>query len=158
ERILWDGDEKLKVLSAGLSWSPDGRLLAYAAAEKGQNGSAVYALDLNNGAASRISQRVQNRVVNVAWLSDGSGLLVNRNTSNDASDGQIWFAPYPAAEMSPVTNDLQNYSLFSLSISSGNRAVVIDARSDPEIWLAPDGHVDHAQKIFAGNRLRLEGQ
>jgi len=158
EQTLWKGDEVRKLLSAGASWSPDGSLLAFSALEAGQDGSAIYAINVNDGAIKKISETVDNRIVNVAWMPDGSGFLVDRNTSNDASDGQIWFSAYPGGEMRPVTNDLQNYALFSLSVSQNGKAAVIDSRTDPEMWLEPDGDLQRAQKILSGNRIRLEGQ
>ena len=158
EQVIWKSDEDVRPWGASLAWSPDGQVIAFSAIEKGQPGSAIFAINVNDRSLNRISGRVDNRIVNIAWLHDGSGLLINRNTSNDASDGQIWFAPYPSGEIRPVTNDLQNYALFNLSVSENGKAAVIDSRTDPEMWFAPNGDLENAQKIVSGNRIRLEGQ
>lgn len=156
ERILLERSGSDSVLGSGISWSPNGQIITFAGL--GADGSALFSLNIADGSVNKIGNSVDNRIVNLVWLPDGSGLLVNRNTGNDAGDGQIWYAPYSGGEMQKVTNDTLNYSLFSLSVSSDNKISVLLARTDPQIWIASDGDLQLQRQILVGNRLRTEGQ
>jgi DNA-binding winged helix-turn-helix (wHTH) protein/Tol biopolymer transport system component len=157
ERVFLRLTKPDEVIGGGISWSPDGKSIAFSAPNRKGNGTVTLAANTGDGSISQIGEPVPNRIVNVAWRPDGRGLLINRNSANDAGDGQIWTVSYPGGEMQKVTNDTLNYSLFSLSVSADNRAAVLQARTDPEIWVAPDGDMQRSRRIFEGTRFRSEG-
>jgi len=156
ERVLAILEKPENAFGGGVSWSPDGQLIAFAASCV--EGTRILAASTSDGSISKIGEPVGNRIVNLAWMPDGKGLIVNRNSSNDAGDGQVWQAPYPQGEMQKITTDTHNYSLFSLSVSSDNRLAVLQARMDPKIWITSDGDTRKSRQILEGTRFRAEGQ
>src|SRR5207247_2413329 len=93
----------------GISWSPDGKMIVFSAVDSASGGSKLMSADTVDGRLDQIGNLVANTIVNVVWLPDGSGLIVNRNSANDAGDGKLWFVSYPQGETRQVTNDTANY-------------------------------------------------
>jgi len=156
-RVFEPGEPVKTVVGSAVSWSPDGHTIAFAGTSPGEKGTSIFGLRAEDGAITRIGDPVPNRIVNIEWLDDGKGLLVNRNTSNEANDGKIWLVPYPTGEPQCLTNDAQNYSNFSLSAASNNRAVILNARIDPQIWIVPNGDLAKKIPVLTGSRFRSEG-
>lgn len=157
ERVVLVRESAENMVVGGVSWSPDGQLIAFAAEDKKERGTSLLAVNTADNSIKKIGHTVANRIVNMLWMANGSGLIVNRNTTNNAKDGRIWFAPYPQGEMRPITNDTLNYSLFSLSASMDRKLAVVQSRSDPQIRLAPEGDLQKSVNTLGGTRSRAEG-
>ncbi len=156
ERILLTREGKEKMYANGISWSPDGTMIAFAAADGLGRGSALLTVNVNDGSIGKICQ-VGNLIVNLAWLHDQSGLILNRGTGGGANDGQLWQVTYPGGELSNLSNDTLSYSGISLSVSADNKVVVVPSHSDTEIWTAPAMDLAHARRLLAGSWARREG-
>ena len=84
---------------------------------------------------------------NVAWFSDGSGLtFIAREQRIGAT--QIWQTSYPGGEVRRITNDLNSYDFYSLTLTADAKALVA-VQSDPvsQIWIAPEGDASRARLI-----------
>ena len=158
ERVLTVREYPENTVSRGIAWSPDGRLIAFAATDVQNGGTALLAVDPTDGNVTKIGKTVENRIVNIFWKPDGSGLFVNRNTSNDAGDGKIWFVPYPEGEPTQVTDDSLNYHISTLSVSSDEKLLAVQDRADPQIRIAFNGNIERSQNILEGTRFRSEGR
>ena len=139
----------------GISWSPDGRFIAYATPADG--GYRLSVLDSNDNSVKPLGETVANRIVNVAWLGDGSGVLSIRNMDPHPNDGQVWFVSYPSGEARLVTEETQTYSFGSLSVSADNQLAILQTRSDPYIAVAAAGDLTNSKPIVTGTRPRGEG-
>jgi Tol biopolymer transport system component/DNA-binding winged helix-turn-helix (wHTH) protein len=157
ERVLTIQEKPENIVGSGVSWSPDGQRVVFAASDPEGKGTTLLSASTADGRITKIGKTVGNRIVNIAWLADGSGLIVNRNSSNDASDGQIWFVPYPHGEAQPITNDSLSYAGSSLSLSSNNKLVTVQTRVDPQIRMGACGDLPNSEKILDGSRSRAEG-
>lgn len=157
ERVLTVREKPENTVGMGVSWSPDGKTIAIAASDVNAGGTGILAVDVENGSISKIGAPVENRIVNLVWLADGSGLVFNRNTANNANDGHIWLMPYPLGAAQRITNDTLSYSFSSLSVSSDNKLAVMQARSDPQIRMAAGGDMQTSRNILEGARFRAEG-
>src|SRR4030095_12537023 len=95
----------------GPSWSPDGKLIASGLVDPSTVGTTVIAVEVESGAERPITSQkwCVNCVGQVAWLADGSGLLLLALDPGPRSR-QIWQLSYPGDEPRPITNDLNNYS------------------------------------------------
>jgi Tol biopolymer transport system component len=155
ERVLAIREKPENIVGIGVSWSPDGQQVAFAASEG--KGTTLLSASTADGRITKIGKTVGNRIVNIAWLADGSGLIVNRNSSNDAGDGQLWFVPYPQGEEEPITNDSLTYAWSSMSLSSNNKLVTVQTRVDPQIRMGACGDLQNSGKILDGSRSRAEG-
>ena len=89
----------------------------------------------------------------VAWLADGSGLLLLVFDPGPRSV-QIWQISYPGDETRKVTNDLNNYSRLSLTADS-SAIVTVQTEGASTIWVAPQGDASRATQISSG---RYDGQ
>ncbi|HYJ91600.1 MAG TPA: winged helix-turn-helix domain-containing protein, partial [Pyrinomonadaceae bacterium] len=152
ERVLTVREYPENTVSRGIAWSPDGRLIAFAGVDAETGGTALLAVSPADGSITKIGNSVKNRIVSIVWKPDGTGLFVNRNTSNDAGDGKVWFVPYPDGEPQQITDDSLNYQISTLSISADNKVVAVQARADSQISIALAGNVEKSEIILEGTR------
>jgi len=143
----------------GPSWSPDGTLIASGVINPdpstGGAYSTVIAVEVESGAERQITSQkwCQGCVGQVAWLADGSGLLLLALDPGPRSV-QIWQISYPGDETRKVTNDLNNYSRLSLTADSST-IVTVQTEGASTIWVAPQGDASRARQISSG---RYDGQ
>jgi eukaryotic-like serine/threonine-protein kinase len=141
---------------SGLSWSPDGKVIAAPGGSwTGGMHLTVIVVQVEDGAQRELtSQRWQN-VGRVAWLSDGSGLIVTAN-ERESIFAQIWQVSYPGGEARKITNDLNDYGRASLTRDS-NALVVTQADTLSNIWIAPDGEASRARQLPSNRYEGLGG-
>lgn len=95
----------------GLSWSPDGKLIAVGAgSSEGGSKATVVGVDVATGEIRRLTSYDWSYVSQVAWLGDGSGLVVSANQLVGPGV-QLWLVSLPGGEVRRVTNgfDLNDY-------------------------------------------------
>ena len=156
-RNLGDGFSR-----GGPSWSPDGKLIASGVnsssdAGTGRPYSTVIAVEVESGAEKPINSQkwCVGCVHQVAWLADGSGLLLLVLEPGPRSV-QIWQISYPGDEKRKVTNDLNRYS--RLSLTADSRAIVtVQTEGASTIWVAPQGVASRARQISSGRYDGLFG-
>ena len=102
-----------------LAWSPDGRTLAAVSGNADSSGEHmnVVALNVDDGSEKVITPHRMAFLGNLAWLSDGSGLLMVATDRLPRTD-QIWYLSYPAGIARRLTNDVHFYSALSLHPNS----------------------------------------
>jgi serine/threonine protein kinase/Tol biopolymer transport system component len=120
----------------GLDWSPDGKLVAaldgtYA----GGFHMRVIGVNVEDGSETPISARQWFAVLQVKWLNDGSGLILNA-ADESVSPIQLWYVSYPAGESERITNDSNDYYGVSLSAKSAALVTVQSTRLI-NTWVAP---------------------
>jgi Tol biopolymer transport system component len=133
------------------SWSPDGKKIA-CIVEGGYEGSFVNLIEvrLEDVEEKRITSRGWYDIQRVAWLSDGSGLMISGADQASAFfAAQIWRVSYPSGEAQRITADLNNYAGLSLTANSDSLVAVQLSRL-ADIWVAPSGEVNRATQITAG--------
>ncbi|HSS18812.1 MAG TPA: winged helix-turn-helix domain-containing protein [Pyrinomonadaceae bacterium] len=143
--------------SSGLSWSPDGLSIAVAANKANDRRSEILAVAVADGDIRKISGQDWGAVGNLAWQADGSGLLLTARNSQTARRSEIWFVPYPAGEPRKITNDLNQYLIDTLSLSSNGILAVLQGHMESEIWQAPDGDPQRTRLVLQGIAPRYEG-
>jgi serine/threonine protein kinase/Tol biopolymer transport system component len=135
--------------SSGLSWSPDGKLLACPAGNyAGGFHLTVATVDVATGEQKEIANRKFIDIGRVSWLSDGSGVLVNAMETG-AFQNQIWLLPYPAGEAQRVTHDLNDYGGTSLTADSRS-LVTVQFDLSSNVWVAPANDLMHGKQITTG--------
>jgi Tol biopolymer transport system component/DNA-binding winged helix-turn-helix (wHTH) protein len=142
-----------------LSWSPDGSTIALSArAEDNQPQLAsIFLLDVASGQLRPLSDTHWRDVGAVAWLKDGSGLLVSASRAGSEDDRQIWLVPYPNGEVRRITNDLFNYGNI-LSVTSDSHSVATtQVQQNTNVWVGSGNDLTSARQITFGSSNRGDG-
>jgi eukaryotic-like serine/threonine-protein kinase len=135
--------------SSGLSWSPDGKLIASpAGAYAGGFHLTVVTVDVLSGGQKEITSHRFTDIGRVSWLSDGSGVLVNAQEPG-AYQNQIWMLPYPTGEAQRLTRDLNDYRGTSLTADSRS-LVTVQYDGTANVWVAPASDLMRGKQITTG--------
>ena len=142
--------------SVGLAWSPDGRTVAVG--NKTTDGQEqISAVSVADSSVAPLGARAWGVTGNLAWLPDGSGVVLLARENLATRKAQIWFAPFPTGEAKRVTNDLNFYQANSLSMSADGTLAVLHGFIQSAIWTAPRGDSKRAHRVLQGVAPRYEG-
>lgn len=103
------------------SWSPDGKFIAYNHLSFDGTPRGVDLFDLARGKASTFVAFTDRDTAELAWLPDGSGLLIGYANGNDTSHWQIGFISYPVGQFHTITKDTGNY--YDLTVSTDGKSI-----------------------------------
>lgn len=129
------------------AWSPDGKVIACPAGRTGKEGyDSVVEAQVENGLVKTISRGQLENIEQVAWLTDGTGLIVIAAEKETAGRLQIWHLSYPGGAPRRITNDLNGYSRLSLTADS---KILVSSRIEmrTSIWHVPNGDASLAKQI-----------
>ena len=117
----------------GVSWSPDGKTIVTPVGFHVENYMSVAAVSVASGEVKLITPRRWGQVRQVAWLGDGSDMLV---TAQDQGTDtfNIWQLSYPTGEAQKLTNDLNSYPFISLTADARLLAAMQTERAS-NIWV-----------------------
>ena len=138
-----------------VSWSSDGRYVAFSVVQPGkQADSVIDLLDVKSGTMKEF-YRTQDAVGAVAWLRDGSGMLAQM-VDHKLGTGQIYFLSFPDAKRQRFTNDLLFYSSCCLNLTSDDKDLVaIQINQMSDIYSVPSGDAAEARQITSGAPMFL---
>jgi Tol biopolymer transport system component/DNA-binding winged helix-turn-helix (wHTH) protein len=137
----------------GAAWSPDGKTIAIGARIPGGgagNTMNVVAVEVEGGRERPIGSERWFDVEQVAWLADGSGLVMNAQQSSSVPR-QLWELSYPGGLARRITNDMNGYWSGVVGVTSDSStlvAVPMDMLSN--LWIAPRDEVSRARQISFG--------
>ncbi|HSE33603.1 MAG TPA: DPP IV N-terminal domain-containing protein [Pyrinomonadaceae bacterium] len=142
------------------AWTPDGKMLAVGYGTKVLGPSAdsyamtIAAVSLANPSLKPLTSRNWPYTGNAAWFSDSSGLVFIAN-EHLVDQPQVWQASYPGGEARRITNDLNSYDYYSLTLTADAKAFIA-VQTDPvsNIWIAPEGDAGRARTITSGRNVR----
>ncbi len=141
----------LDVEFTGVRWSPDGKRLAVVRTDVDDPGGLAASLsevDVATGKVSRMAGRRWRDVRGLAWLPDGSGLLL-AGLDKSGSPDQLWLVAYPGGERSRLSNDLLAYT--SVSVSADGKSIVgTQWNVSSALWAAPAASPDAARQVTTG--------
>ena len=136
------GEQSLLVrtgsIPSGMSWSPDGKYIAFALTfASAQESRQILLFDVAKNQEIPLASMPDKRFIDVSWTPDSRGLLVlYRDKSTNYSRGQIGYLSYPDAKFEPVTNDTNNYNSVALS-GDGRTLATIQTQNVAEIDILP---------------------
>ncbi len=133
----------------GPAWSPDEKLIACSVGVYDASMRLV-GISVEDGSEQPLSAYKWQWVGRLAWLQDGSGLVVS---ARDASSGysQLWYVSYPLGEVRRISNDLSDYSARGVSVTSDS-SVIVSVQSDylSGIWVASRNQRSPARQLTFG--------
>ena len=117
------------------AWSPDGTVIA-AGIETFAGGvqATVVVVPAEGGAEREILSGSWWNVGEIAWLPDGSGLVLNAQDKPMFLASQIWELSYPAGEARRITNDLNFYEGVSVN-GDGTALVTVQQDLSADLWV-----------------------
>jgi len=142
--------------NANVTWSVDGRALARVSLES-REGVSKWILETisPNTGEVRDVHAFSTPMGSAAWLPDGSGLLAT-GIDPESGLGQLWFVSYPKGEVSRFSNDLSDYQLCCLEVTSdGHSLVTLRETRLSDLWLAKADGSD-ARQITSNQNLGLD--
>lgn len=139
----------------GPAWSPDGKFIAYAASGTGADDirhMRVFVTNVEDKTERQLSQQSWGEIGRVAWLGDGSGLVISAREEKDGPR-QLWFVAYPDGAARKISNDLNDYDSVSVSGADQSLAAVL-TQSTFSISVTPQGaqakpDLTQTREIFA---------
>ena len=134
ERILEIVTSSSSNFPRSLSWSPDGKTIAYGRFQPDNAVGGVDVLDLASGKARKFARFDDKGISELKWLPDGHALLIVYQDS--PTRVQIGSISYPRGQFQPVTRDVNRYSTLTLS-SDGKTLATIQVRVAQSLSLIP---------------------
>ena len=144
----------------GLAWSPDGRVIVCPiGTDTGGSHSTLAEVPVEGGEPRVITQHSWNQIGRVAWLGDGSGLVVIGGDrpipSFTGTTAQVWHVAYPGGTTRRVTDVLDGYHHASLGLTPDGRSIVVTQEdTSARIWV---GSLDGAAAPARGDFRQVTG-
>ena len=144
-------------------WSPDGRTVAVAIGSENKNeftglnlGMTPTVISVADGSVKRVAPSRWIYIGRVGWFNDGSGLVFVAR-EQQMSPPQLWQISYPEGEAQRITNDLNSYEIYNLTVTDDD-SNLIAVQSDPvsNIWVAAVGQPG-SEKPLTVRKNALEG-
>lgn len=134
----------------GPAWSPDGKVIAYAigGVEDKKYLMRIVCVGVEDGKETTFTSQVWRLIMDMGWLSDGSGLIVNGRDQSSPIDSAIpiWHISYPQGATRRITNDLRKYYRMSMAAGS-NSLVAVEDEISSNLWIASSGESGRAEQI-----------
>jgi len=134
-------------------WSADGTSIAAAIRPRGPDTDSAVQLvvvDASTGNITPVGSARWGNFESLAWLGDGSGLIVAGQPRDEAATAerrfQLWLVAYPDGRLSRLTNDTADYSDVTTS-SDGRLVAAMQTRQGSRVWRAPNGNLAEATEI-----------
>jgi Tol biopolymer transport system component len=160
EFLNWEAGDSVYQHGAP-AWSPDGKVVAFSIIAKDGGGRRmkVVGVALADRTESTLIPPSWSNIRDVAWLPDGSTLIINGR--DESADGeprmQVWRVPLAGGEARRITNDLNNY--FSISLSAdGNTLIALQWQATAGLWIGPAENPSTAAPVTSGTLDRKDGQ
>lgn len=159
EFLNWEAGDSVYQRGAP-AWSPDGKVIAFSIiATEGGGRMKVIGVRVADRTASTLISPSWLNIRDVAWVPDGSALIINGR--DEASEGeprlQVWRVPLAGGEARRITNDLNNY--FSISLSAdGSTLIALQWQTTSGLWIAPAENPSAAAQVTAGTLDRQDGR
>ena len=142
ERIVLTRSETERFLSHGPSWSPDGKQIACQVVRgQTQTSDLVYrvvGVDVENGAQRLLTAQQWEGSGRLAWLRDGSGLVMVGTKQGEAGTtarDAVWFIAQPGGAIRRINTDLNRHHYSSVSVTDDGLALlVISFNRNSQIW------------------------
>ncbi len=135
EKTLFSGPVTL-ALSRYVTWSPDGKRIAWSISAAGKALGGIVMFDVASGKALPFATFDDKGVASLAWLPDGSGLLIGYRSMETVGHMQIGVLSYPEAKFRAVTRDTNSYTSFSVS-ADGKVIASVQAKESSRLNLLP---------------------
>ena len=157
EREVAKPPDETSFVGLGSTWSPDGSSIAIGISRtETKSNYEIFTIDTADGGLKQLTNSDWSRIGAMAWLLDGSGLIVAGQKA-DSTHQQLWFVSYPGGEVKHLISDL---NLYGSTITIGrdqNTLLAMQVQTQSNIWTAPAADLSQAKQITFGSIGRMDG-
>jgi Tol biopolymer transport system component len=154
-----DGSGEVRIVSRkqpeifgdGLAWSPVRQVIACAAGSVDDRGRYLNLVEvqLEDGVEKVLTPKRWTGVGPMAWLADGSGLLMLADDEASIFSPQVWQVSYPYGDARRITTDLvSSYQNLSLT-TDATMLLTEQLNQTSDVWIASGG-TNQARQITSG--------
>lgn len=143
EQEVFSRQHPERLALSGISWSPDGKIIAAGASRHDDTEAAVLGVPIKGGEAFEITPWSWSSIRGVVWQNDGHNILFSAHLPNNNAL-QVWRVAYPEKTVVPVTTDNNQYEEATLA---ANMLVATQTYEVADLWsadalhqLTTDGH------------------
>jgi serine/threonine protein kinase len=119
-----------------LSWSPDGKQIAYALPPSSRAQGEIALLDVATTKTSTLADFNDKQIFELHWMPDGRGLMVVYGARPNIQQAQIGYVSYSAGTFHTITRDTNRYSTLTLS-SDGKMMASVQVKTTRSFYLLP---------------------
>jgi serine/threonine protein kinase len=136
----------------GLSWSPDGSVIACGVLMNGIASPAqLIGVPVHGGTEQILTSSGFRDIFHVIWLGDGSGMVITAKPQGSSNGVQIFLVLYPSGKTRRITNDLNSYGQSSLGLTADGRTIITtQTETSMQIFVLNDNK-DSAQAVRVSN-------
>ena len=135
---------------SSVSWSPDGKTIATPIANSKESWMSIATVSVATGEVKPLPTRKWVEVRQAIWFDDRTILASAEESPGEAF--MIWRVFYPSGEATSLTNDLNWYSLLSLT-KDADQIAAVQTEISNNIWIMPEFDVSRATQITKGRNL-----
>jgi Tol biopolymer transport system component len=124
-------------------WSPDGKRIAIHSFAANGTG-ALQTIDVASGRTNEVADSERSsssslEILPARWMPDGKGLVTTYHSqAKGVLHLQLGYVAYPSGKLSRITNDLNDYSRWALSVTSdGKSLVTVQTERRLGLWTMP---------------------
>ncbi|HEX3086024.1 MAG TPA: protein kinase, partial [Pyrinomonadaceae bacterium] len=119
-----------------VAWSPDGPVLALTTLSyKGTYHAGLATIPVSGGQEKPLTSQTWFSMDQLAWADGGSGLIVSA-VEQSFGQHQLFYVDYPSGAVHGITNDLNDYSMVSVTADSKS-LVTIQREANFNVWVTP---------------------
>ena len=133
------------------AWSPDGNRIAAIEAHGGEaRGTLIVTYGVEDGRREPVGKERWVFAVDLAWLRDGSGLVISGFDRSTLSAGQLSKLTYPDGRFQRITSDQNTYGSQSVSADGATMAAV-RVRQEANLWFAAPAGARNVHQVTFGS-------
>jgi serine/threonine protein kinase len=137
--------EQPRQLTVDPAWSPDGKVIACPILIDGF--FKIFTAQLADGKTSLISSEAWSAIRKLAWLPDSKSLIFIGTVKGNLH--QLFQISYPRGEARQITQDLNDYDDFSLTVD-GKSLAAVKVEQTAHLWIMPSSELALAKEITSG--------
>ena len=133
------------------SWSPDGKRIAvFVRSPEGGIHASILNVEVSDGKQVPLAGPRWWFAESLAWVPDGTGLILTGFGEKGSPPTQVWFVPFPAGPVRRITNDLNEYSDAGVTVD-GKTLAATQVNRVENLWVCPGGDSSRARQITFGS-------
>ena len=139
-----DGSDEKIVRIAGtdptprhMSWSPDGKVLAYSLTSPRGPTGVIEALNLASGGVRTLYHSDEMGIESVTWMPDGTEMLINYLRRTSGASPQLGMVSYPSGQFRTITNGASVAQIMPSISADGKTMAAVQVQRFSEIEILP---------------------